>query len=97
MINSISRIFFLIGLIILIIVQTNLLLNTEKFSHSEKIKLSIPVIASIIFICVAWILKEVSCKKEKYNYNKEYQPDRIVSGTVYASYPEQTGGLGWVL
>ena len=69
--------------------------SKEDYNQQKKVTMTIWVIFSIILISGAWILREY--KHEKYDYNYAIQNGKLVGGTVYASYPEQVGGLGWVL
>lgn len=60
------------------------------------------VYLSIFGILLSLLIIWYTTKKgEKYDYDKE-NPNALirgknVSGTVYAAYPEISGGLGWIL
>ena len=95
MINKLSTIIFLVGLLILLAVNIIMIHSKEDYNQQKKVTMTIWVIFSIILISGAWILREY--KHEKYDYNYAIQNGKLVGGTVYASYPEQVGGLGWVL
>ena len=57
------------------------------------------------FLIVSFILGIVKYRKEDYDYDYNYDeenPNALISGkniagTVYAEYPENTPGLGWIL
>jgi hypothetical protein len=91
MIDKISTIVFLIGMLILIIVHIKLL-------HTEHcIIMTIVAAIAIIIIGSAWILREVRDKEQYTDYPFGYKSGKIVAGTVYSSYPHAVPGLGWVL
>ena len=95
----ISTILFLISILILIIINIKMLNSKYSYNYNNKINMSIWTITSIIILTVSFILVN---KKETYDdLQKDYQPymeeGKIVGGTVYASYPQQVGGLGWIL
>ena len=90
MIDKLSNIIFLIGLLILIGV------HIEDYNQKQKLITTIWIIVSILFIVGGWILREIR-HKEKYDYDYAYQSGKLVGGAVYASYPEKVPGLGWVI
>jgi len=87
-----------IGLLCLLLVLTIV---------NYSIPLTVRIILFIIFLsCILLMLSIHNRKPENfseydYNYDQE-NPNALVTGeniagTVYASYPGKTGGLGWVL
>jgi len=92
MIDKLSTILFLIGIMILIFSHIKIIHCTKK----DIITTSILVVDALIFLVVAWVLREIR-NNENYDYNYAIQSGKLVGGTVYASYPQQVGGLGWVL
>ena len=96
MINKISTIIFLLGILILFIVNIKIIHSKENYSIQQQIIMTSCIIISIIMIIGAWILREFR-HNEKYGYDYTYQTGKLVGGTVYASYPENVGGLGWIL
>lgn len=56
----------------------------------------------LLIICLIIL---IDSRKEQYDYEYNYYKEnpnatvsgKNISGTVYASYPDQTGGLGWIL
>jgi len=49
--------------------------------------------ASLILIISSWVVRETY---EKYSPNWPYRTGKLVGGTVFASYPENVPGLGWI-
>ena len=96
MIDKLSNIIFLIGLLILIGVHIKMMRSTEDYNQKQKLIMTIWIIVSILFIVGGWILREIR-HKEKYDYDYAYQSGKLVGGAVYASYPENVPGLGWVI
>lgn len=93
--NRLPTIIFLIGILILIITQLRILKKDTSHVYT-----TIWIIFAIILLVVAWIIRQVQISKyEKYanDYDYAIQNGLLVAGTVYAAYPEQVGGLGWVL
>ena len=94
MIDKLSTILFLTGIMILIFSHINI--HSGKCTKKNIMTMSILVTIAIIFLIVGWVLREVR-NNEKYEYNYAIQSGKLIGGTVYASYPQQVGGLGWVL
>jgi hypothetical protein len=95
MIDIISTIMFLIGLMILLIVHGKMLHSNKDYNRGKQITMTIWVVISVVILGAAWVIREFR-NTEKYN-NYGYRSGKIVGGTVYASYPEKVGGLGWIL
>lgn len=93
MIDNLSTLIFLIGLLILILPYVIIARLKKTMSYDKQIKMMMVVLVAIVFIVAAWVLRE---KREKYDYNYAIQSGKIVAGTVYASYPENAPGLGWI-
>lgn len=88
--------------LIFIIIISILLLSSNIFLLLLH---PIHTIYNLILICalipLVYLYSKNKAKSEKYNYDLE-NPNALitgenVAGTVYASYPENTPGLGWVL
>ena len=96
--NRLPTIIFLIGILILIITQLRILKKDTSHVYT-----TIWIIFAIILLVVAWIIRQAQIRQirkyEKYanDYDYAIQNGLLVAGTVYAAYPEQVGGLGWVL
>jgi len=90
-----SSITFLILLIIFSVILSFSIVTRIAFTPIHAI------IDVILIICVIIsIIKYIRKKQEKYGcdeYPQSCQNGKIVAGTVYASYPENTPGLGWIL
>ena len=85
----ISTLIFIIGIIMLLVSHMKIL---DQPNYHTLI-----VIIALILICAGWILRERELQKEKFdNLNYARIQGDIVGGTVYASYPDQTPGLGWI-
>lgn len=88
----IPRILFTLAITILVVINV-VTLKGEKFSKIS----SIISLVSLLVIFIAWILEK---KIETYldsSYRNAYVTGRLAGGTVYASYPYATPGLGWIL
>ena len=97
MIDKISTIMFLVGLMILLMVHVKMLHSKKVYNRGKQITMTIWVVISVAILGAAWILREFRNTEKYNNYQYAYRTGKIVGGTVYASYPEQTGGLGWIL
>lgn len=92
-----SRI-FLIGIIIFAIILSGLNLILTPV-HAI---LNFAFIAGLVILAVLYTRRK---QKEKYDFEYDYDrenPNALVTGynaagTVYASYPNNTPGLGWIL
>ena len=84
-----SDILFMSGLLILIL---QIILLYSKDGMSMYILF---MVISVLLITLGWIYKNISEKYPDYNYAK--QTGKLVSGTVFASYPENAPGLGWII
>jgi hypothetical protein len=83
MVDKLSTGLFTIGILILII--------------NSSISSNIWSFISIILMVVAWILREVRENEGYVNaYDRARKTGYLVGGTVYASYPENVPGLGWI-
>ncbi len=89
-----STIIFIIGLLVLIFPYIFLLFKQEDLKYRQIVILSIILLVAIFISVFAWFLRER--EKEKYNYNYALQTGKLVGGTVFTSYPENTPGLGWI-
>ena len=90
--NSIPVILFFTG-IFLLIMKTIMISNDYNKKQSLNITIWITVI--ILLLGTAWIMREYN-KKEDYDYDYAYRSGKLVSGTVFSSYPDNVPGLGWV-
>lgn len=97
MIDKISTILFLVGLLILLVVHVKMLHSNKDYNHDQQITMTIWVAISIVILGAAWILREFRNKEKFNNYPYAYKTGKIVGGTVYTSYPEEMPGLGWIL
>ncbi len=95
MIDKLSTILFLVGILILII--NNMYFIGVCNFNNQMVIVSICVILSIILVIVAWVLRERREKSNKENfYDYAYQDGRLIAGTVFASYPDNVPGIGWI-
>ena len=80
---------FGVGIILLLFTHINML------KHPDQIVL----MAVLNLVAVGFLIASIVAKKhrESYEYNYAMQTGKIIGGTVFASYPEATPGLGWVL
>jgi hypothetical protein len=87
---------------LLIIVATLLLVSNLFYVVTSPAHTLVNV---FLLLCLVWIAQmKVPCKKEKYDgydYDAE-NPNALitgenVAGTVFASHPEQAGGITWIL
>jgi hypothetical protein len=97
MIDKISTILFLIGLLILLAVHVKMLHSNKNYNHDQQITMTIWVVISIVVLGAAWVIREIRYKDNFNNYRYAYQSGKIVGGTVYASYPDEVPGLGWIM
>ena len=95
MIDKISTIIFLIGILVLIVPNMILLHKKSKIDYNQLITLNIYAVFSIIVIGIAWLLRERNAC-EQYNYKYALKTGQLAGGTVYASYPDNVPGLGWI-
>ena len=90
MISIISTFIFIIPIIFLLV--NNLLILRSGYSILRGTEVRNNIVC-IVIICIAWIMRECTNTKEKY--------DQIVAGTVYEQLPtkedEYSNGLGWIL
>jgi c-di-AMP phosphodiesterase-like protein len=91
MMCKLSTILFLVGFIMSILITIKVMYSKEKLS-----KIVILLFVTIVILEASWILEKFK-NKEKYEYENAYKNGKIISGTVYADYPQEVGGLGWVL
>ena len=70
---------------------TNTLLLHKKYS--QLVTLGIYIV--FLFLGFACIWREKKAK-ERYDYNNALITGKLVAGTVYASYPDNVPGLGWI-
>ena len=95
MIDKLSTIIFLIGILILIIPNIMLLRKKSDVDYKQLVTLNIYTIISVIVIGIAWFLRERKVH-EQYDYNRALITGQLVGGTVFASYPDNVPGLGWI-
>ena len=95
MIDKLSTILFLVGIMILIVTHLYLLRTGKSCTHKQILTMSIWVVLSIILMAVAWILREKRVNEKYYDY--AYQDGKLISGKVFASYPDNVPGTGWIL
>ena len=89
MFDKLSLIIFLSGLIILLVP----IIMSSRTKSSYKFVVGCNIISMSVLI-IAWMLREN--RTEKYDYNNALVTGQLAGGTVYASYPEMTPGLGWI-
>ena len=94
MIDKLSTILFLVGIMMLIVTHLYLLRTGKSCSHKQMLIMSIWVVVSIILMGIAWILREKKVNENYYDY--AVRDGKLVAGTVFASYPENVPGLGWI-
>ena len=97
MIDKTSTILFLIGLLILLAVHVKMLHSNKNYNHDQQITMTIWVVISIVVLGAAWVIREIRYKDNFNNYPYAYKSGKIVGGTVYASYPDEVPGLGWIM
>lgn len=95
MIDKLSTIIFLIGIIILIVPNIMLLHKKSYIDYKQLITLNIYTVISTIVIGIAWFLREGKAR-EMYDYNRALRTGQLAGGTVFASYPDNVPGLGWI-
>lgn len=95
MIDKLSTIIFLIGILILIIPNIMLLSKKSDVDYKQLVTLNIYTVISVIVIGIAWFLRERKAR-EQYDYNSALRTGQLVGGTVFASYPDNIPGLGWI-
>jgi hypothetical protein len=95
MLNKISTILFLIGVLIIIILNIKLIKN--KTFH--PIYHTITIIFALLFMGVGWLINEFGESYSSYvpSYSQYDKNGKLIAGTVYADYPGNVGGLGWIL
>lgn len=89
-----------IFLAVVIVITTLLLLLNIYSMINSPIQFTLNIVLTLALILAASAYGK-SKQKESYNYYQE-NPNALVSGknisgTVYASYPENDPGLGWIL
>lgn len=89
--------FFLVGMIILAV----LLAVSISFAILTSPVLNLVLLAGVVGMAVLYGEKREKEKYYEYDYDRE-NPNALVSGcpvagTVYASYPNNSPGLGWIL
>lgn len=94
--NARIFLYIIIALCLFLTVSNLLSILTAPFRSVLNLLL---VIGVIVFVMIYDHKKK--CENERYDYDEE-NPNALVSGTevagtVYASYPDQTPGLGWIL
>ena len=89
MFDKLSLIIFLSGLIILLVP----IFMSSRTKSSYNFVVGCNIISMSVLI-IAWMLREN--RKETYDYNNALVTGQLAGGTVYASYPEMTPGLGWI-
>jgi len=95
MIDKLSTIIFLIGILILMVPNIILLRKKSDIDYKQLTTLSIYTVISIIVIGIAWLLRERKAR-EQYDYNHALRTGQLAGGTVFASYPDNVPGLGWI-
>ena len=72
-----------------------LIMSTIIFLYTKNKHLFILCnVMSMTLLIVSWVLREH--KIEKYSYDYALQTGKVIGGTVYSSYPENSPGLGWI-
>lgn len=100
MIDNLATILFLIG--VLILIGSRIYMQKSKTcTPKQRAIMSICALVSILFMGGAWILREMRNKEKYYpfpddDYRYAIESGKLVGGTVYASYPENSPGLGWI-
>jgi hypothetical protein len=92
---KLSLVLFILGLSALLISNIILIYHSRDYYY-----LAMFLFATILLL-LGWVLRD---KEEKYRncfgwpnaYDRSIQSGKIVAGTVYADYPENTPGLGWL-
>lgn len=95
MIDKLSTIIFLGGILILIVPNVILLRKKTDIKYTQLVTLSIYTVVSIFVLVFAWLWREKKAK-EKYGYDYAIRSGQLVGGTVFASYPDNVPGLGWI-
>ena len=95
MIDKLSTIIFLIGILILVIPNIMILRKKSDVEYKQLVSLNIYTIISVILIGIAWFLRERKAP-EQYDYNHALRTGQLVGGAVFASYPDNVPGLGWI-
>jgi len=90
MYDKLSITLFLLGLLLLL-----LPVFTSSPIKSNKSFFVGCNICAIVLLIISWVIREKNI--EKYDdYNYALRTGKLAGGTVYASYPEMTPGLGWI-
>ena len=95
MIDKLSTIIFLIGILILTIPNIMLLSKKSGVDYKQLVTLNIYTVISVIIILFAWFLRETKAR-EQYDYNRALRTGYLAGGTVFVSYPDNVPGLGWI-
>lgn len=95
MIDKLSTTIFLVGILILIVPNVILLRKKTEIKYTQLVTLSIYTAVSIFALGFAWLWREKKAK-EKYDYNYAIRSGQLVGGAVFASYPDNVPGLGWI-
>jgi len=86
---------FLIGGIILILVSNMKLMYSSSYMSAKDIWCSgMMSLVGVLCLIISLFWREYY---EKYSPDFPYVTGKIIGGTVFASYPNETPGLGWVL
>lgn len=89
--NKLTTIVFILIVFILILLHIKIIHSRTKNTH----EILLIFFVDIIILVIVWTIID-SIYKEKYEYKNAHKSGKIVAGTVYADYPEQVGGLGWI-
>lgn len=93
MISDTSNIFFILGVILIVVANVKLM---YKMSVKDIWCSSMITMAGIICLIISLFWREYY-ERYEINPNFPYVTGKLIGGTVYASYPEKTPGLGWVM
>lgn len=95
LLSKTSKLLLIYGVFLFVMLNTGLCLDCEP---KKEFYICVIIIA-LFSILIGWLLKN---KVEKYyysldsSYRNAYVTGKLVGGTVYASYPWNVPGLGWV-
>ena len=71
-----------------------LVISRLHLAKNCNIVISVWFLISIACISVAWIMREINIRESYYDY--AYQDGKLIAGTVFASYPDNVPGIGWI-
>ena len=90
MYDKLSIALFLLGLLLLL-----LPIFTSSPVKSNKSFIVGCNMCAMVLLIISWVIRDKNIDNYD-DYNYALRTGKLVGGTVYASYPEMTHGLGWI-